>query len=73
MRILITGGTGFIGPALVRHGIGNTDHADQDAIQRIFERRHSEAVMHLAALFGAFKPEWRHAMELYVDEVLEVR
>jgi nucleoside-diphosphate-sugar epimerase len=72
MRILITDGTGFIGPVLVRHETANTHHADQEVIQSIFKRHRPEAVMHLAPLFGVTKLEWHHAMELCIDEVLEV-
>jgi len=32
-----------------------------------------EAVMHIAAHFGAIKPEWCRAMELGIDEVMEAR
>jgi dTDP-glucose 4,6-dehydratase len=46
MKILITGGAGFIGSAVIRHIINMTQDAE---LERVFDKYQPDAVMHLAA------------------------
>ncbi len=51
MNILITGGAGFIGSAVIRHIINNTNDSvvNVDTLEQVFAKYQPDLVMHLAA------------------------
>lgn len=83
-KIVVTGGAGFLGSAVVRHLFAHGVPADQvfvvrrrefdlvheDQVKRLFDLHHPDVVIHLAAVVGGIGANRRHPGMFYYQNLM---